>query len=219
MKLSLNHMGRMGKLGMLVVALLVAVIGLLRPTPAKAHCDSINGPVVEAARQALDKEDVTLILPYVQADAEAELTAAFDHTLEVRALGPEAQELADRFFFETAVRLHRMGEGAAYTGLKEAADHGPALESADAVLAGEAKLDEVTTLLEEAVQEGVAAQYAAVKAARAHAAEEQTVAADRERAEAELIFEKYVYELYGAAQGHAVPAEAEAVAAPAGHTH
>jgi hypothetical protein len=209
----------MGKLGMVALVLMVAVIGLLRPVPAKAHCDSMNGPVVEAARKALAKGDVTLILPYVQEDAEAELTAAFEHTLEVRALGPEARELADRFFFETAVRLHRMGEGAAYTGLKEAEDHGPALESADAVLAG-GDLDEVYAVLEEAVHEGVAAKVAAVEAARAHAAEEQTVAAQRERVEAELIFEKYVYELYTAAQGQTVHAEgSEAVAAPAEDAH
>lgn len=209
----------MPKLGMLAVAFGLALIGLLKPAPAKAHCDSVNGPVVEAARTALTERDVTLILPYVQPAAEAELTAAFKHTLEVRALGPEAQELADRFFFETAVRLHRLGEGAPYTGLKEAADHGPALESAEAAVAS-GELDEVNHLLAKAVQEGTEAKFAAIETARAHAKEEQTVAAQREVVEAELNFEKYVYELYTAALGENVHAEgaAQATAAPV-HSH
>jgi hypothetical protein len=202
---------------MVAIALGIALFGLLKPTTAKAHCDSVNGPVVEAARKALVKRDVTLILPYVQPAAEAELTAAFEHTLEVRALGGEAQELADRFFFETAVRLHREGEGAPYTGLKEAADHGPALESAEAALVS-GDLAEVDLLLAQAVEEGTAAKFAAVTAARAHAAEEGTVAAQREKVEAELIFEKYVYELYNAALGTNVHAEG-AAEAPAAHAH
>jgi len=209
----------MAKVGMVAMALGIALLGLLKPAPAKAHCDSLNGPVVDAARKALAKNDVKLVLPYVQPTAEAELTAAFQHTLQVRALGPEAQELADHFFFETAVRLHRMGEGAPYTGLKEAADHGPALELAEEALAGRGT-SEVGALLEHAVQEGVAAKYAAVETARAHAAQEQSVAAQRERVEAELIFEKYVYELYSAALGESVHAEgaAEVAAAPV-HSH
>jgi hypothetical protein len=145
------------------------------------------------------------------------LTAAFTHTLEVRALGPQARELADRFFFETAVRLHRQGEGAPYTGLKEAADHGPALESAEAALES-GDLAEVEHLLVEAVQEGTAAKFAAVATTRAHAAEAQTVVAQREQVEAELIFEKYVYELYNAALGDNVHAEGTTEAAPA-HSH
>ncbi|MCC6455466.1 MAG: hypothetical protein IT328_11020 [Caldilineaceae bacterium] len=204
---------------MVAVALMIAVIGLLDAAPAQAHCDSINGPVVEAAGMALDEGDVTLILPYVQPDAEAELTAAFKHTLEVRALGAEAQELADRFFFETAVRLHRLGEEAPYTGLKEAADHGPALTSAEAAVES-GELAKVSLLLTEAVRKGTAAKFSAIETARVHAAEEQTVAAQREVVEAELIFETYVYELYNAALGEAMHAEGTVPdAAPSAHTH
>jgi hypothetical protein len=38
----------------------------------------------------------------------------------VRTLDLEAKALADRYFFETLVRLYRAGEGAAYKGLKPA---------------------------------------------------------------------------------------------------
>jgi hypothetical protein len=206
--------GIFAKVG-LVVATLVALGGVLRPQAAKAHCDSVQGPVVAAARAALEDKDVKLVLPYIQADAEAELTAAFKHTLAVRALGPEAKKLADHYFFETTVRLHRMGEGAAYTGLVEGAIEDPALLAADAVLEG-GDLDAMQALLGQAVQEGVAARYAAVQEAREHAAHTGTVAADRERVEAELGFEKYVYAIYTAAINEI---EHTAEAAPGASVH
>ena len=212
---TLNHWARnkqnWGR-ALTLVALVAALLFVAQPRPAEAHCDSINGPVVTAAQQALDTGNVKLVLPYVQPQYEAELTAAFEHAAEVRKLGGDAQSLADRFFFETAVRLHRQGEGAPYTGLNEETDHGPALAAADAALVS-GSLDEVYTLLDGAIQAGVAEKYQAVQTAREHARLEGTVEADRERAEAELIFEKYIYELHTAAQGQAVAAEG------GGHVH
>ncbi len=38
-------------------------------------------------------------------------------------MSPEAKELADMYFFETVVRVHRMGEGEPYTGLKTVGYH------------------------------------------------------------------------------------------------
>ena len=84
------------------------------------HCDSMDGPVVAAARHALEKENVNLILPYVKASARADVKLAFDKVLRARKAGPAAHEFAHLYFFETAVRLHRAGEGAPYTGLKPA---------------------------------------------------------------------------------------------------
>jgi Family of unknown function (DUF6448) len=99
------------------------------------HCDSLDGPVVTAARSALDSGNVELILPYVHAAGEAEVRALFDHALKVRILGPEAQEVADRLFFETVVRVHRAGEGAPFTGLKPAGlDVGPVIPAAERTL-------------------------------------------------------------------------------------
>lgn len=84
------------------------------------HCDSLDGPVVTAARKALDTGDVKLVLPFVYADGEEEVRAMFDRVLAARGLGPAARETADQLFFETVVRVHRAGEGAPYTGLKPA---------------------------------------------------------------------------------------------------
>lgn len=189
-----------------LLALAVGAIIFSQPAPASAHCDSVNGPVVMAAQAALEQGDVKLVLPYVKPEAETELTAAFQHTLEVRQLGAEAQELADHYFFETAVRLHRQGEGAAYTGLKTETDHGPALAAADEALET-GSLDTVYSVLDQAIQQGIAEKYEAVQTARAMAAEENTVEAQRERAEAELIFETYVYGLYNTALGQTLHAE------------
>ena len=80
------------------------------------HCDSLDGPVVTAARQALDERDVAIVLPYVPAHAEAEIAAAFQQVLPIRATSGSVGDLADRWFFETVVRLHRAGERP-YTGL------------------------------------------------------------------------------------------------------
>jgi hypothetical protein len=49
------------------------------------HCDSLDGPVVTAARRALDAGDVELILPYVHADGEVEMREAFDRAAKVRS--------------------------------------------------------------------------------------------------------------------------------------
>src|SRR3990172_9984859 len=88
---------------------------LLFPNSAMAHCDGMDGPVVKAAQKALASGDVNLVLIWVQKEDEKEIREAFDRTLEVRKLSAEAKELADMYFFETLVRVHRIGEGAPYT--------------------------------------------------------------------------------------------------------
>lgn len=192
----------------LILALASGAIATAWSTPAEAHCDSISGPVVGAARQALAAGDANLILPYVKPEAEAELTAAFQRTQAARQAGGEAGLLAERWFFETAVRLHRAGEGAPYTGLKEIADLDPALAAAEEALET-GDLHEVTAVLTDAIQTGVSRRYHAVQEARELAAREGTVAANRERVEAELGFETYVYQLHLAAQGAAAAHTAE----------
>lgn len=96
---------------------LVALLGLCSAAWAGAHCDTMDGPVVQAARLALEKRDVTPVLKWVKPAYEKAIRAAFARTLAVRGLGPEARDLADGWFFETLVRIHRAGEGAPFTGL------------------------------------------------------------------------------------------------------
>ncbi len=87
---------------------------------ASAHCDTIDGPVVKAAQKSLETGNVNYVLIWVQKKDEDEIKKAFEKTLKVRKLSPEAKEFADMYFFETLVRIHRAGEGAPYTGLKPA---------------------------------------------------------------------------------------------------
>src|SRR6185436_13630003 len=105
------------------------------PARALAHCDGLDGPVVKAAQRALDTRNPAPVLIWVQDKDEREIRTAFEQTLAVRELSPQAKELADRFFFETVVRVHRAGEGAPFTGLQPAGrDLGPAIPAADKAL-------------------------------------------------------------------------------------
>ena len=74
-----------------------ACFTLAAPRAARAYCDGMDGPVVQAARKALESGNVNLVLIGVQPQSEAEIKAAFQKTLAVRKLNPQAQELADRY--------------------------------------------------------------------------------------------------------------------------
>jgi hypothetical protein len=85
-----------------------------------AHCDSMDGPVVKASIKAIETGNINYVLIWVRAEDEKEIGEMFIKVNKVRTLSPEAKELADMYFFETIVRVHRMGEGVGYTGLKPA---------------------------------------------------------------------------------------------------
>ena len=113
------------------IALIAAVV-LAVPLSTRAHCDTLDGPVVKTARAALDTGKIAPVLAWVRAQDEAEIRAAFQKAAAARKLGPEAKVVADTWFFETVVRVHRAGEGAPFTGLKPAGlDLGPAVPAAD----------------------------------------------------------------------------------------
>jgi len=100
--------------------MMAAVLAIFAVSAAEAHCDSMDGPVIVAAKAALGSGRPDGVLAWVQPADEAAIRDAFSKTLEVRKLGVKAAELADTWFFETLVRVHRAGEGAPYTGLKPA---------------------------------------------------------------------------------------------------
>jgi uncharacterized protein DUF6448 len=187
-----------------LIAVLAAL--LVQPGTALAHCDAVDGPVATAARKALETRNVYLVLPYAPAESEAELTAAFEQALVVGEKGAEAKALADRYFMETAVRLHRAGEKAPYTGLKPAGqDFGPAIPAAEAALASGA-IEPLKTLISRHAGHELDAHFS-------HAAEHRSapkaptswdaVRAARQRISAELAFIGYVEALYRAASGGA----------------
>ena len=196
------------------VAAAVIILVLSIPGSALAHCDTLDGPVVTQARQALEKGDVKIVLPWVAADKEKEIREAFDLVAAVRGKGPKEKELADRYFFETLVRIHREGEGAPYTGLKAAGmDLGPAIPAADKALeSGDPR--PLLSLINEKVHEGIHKYYMAAKEKKAHAGE--SVEAGRAYVNAYVPYLHFVERLYtdavtpiahgGGEGGHAGPA-------------
>jgi hypothetical protein len=120
------------------------------------HCDSLDGPVVQAARRALDAGNVNLVLPYAPKTAEKEIIDVFDKVVHARRTDAICREVADRYFFETVVRLHRAGEGAPFTGLKPSGlDVGPIIPIAEKAIQSEN-----STALEEVLVAAVREQLA-----------------------------------------------------------
>ena len=190
---------------------LVLISFVFYPSTALAHCDGIDGPVVLAAKEALKTGNVNLILTWVQETDEEEIRQVFDHTIRVRELGEDAQKLADTFFFETLVRIHRAGEGAPYTGLKHAGrDLGPAIPAADyAVETGSAK--QVLELLNNAIHNGLHHRF--VKVQKLKDFDKNDVKAGRDFVKAYVEFLHYVepiYEIATSEGGHGDANEAHA---------
>lgn len=172
--------------------------------PANAHCDGVDGPVAVAAQRAIETGNVNLALPYAPASAEAEIVAKFQDARRVRTRGRDARTLADRAFVETVVRLHRIGEGAGYTGLQPAGvDYGPMIPAAEGALQT-GDLAAVRAILMEEIDHGLAERLARVQAVGSATAEPRNhdgVAAARERVNAELGFITYAEGLREAVSG------------------
>ncbi|HMA56162.1 MAG TPA: DUF6448 family protein [Pseudolabrys sp.] len=160
------------------------------------HCDSMDGPVVAAARKALEKEDVNLILPYVQENASEDVKSAFAKPLRARKADPAAREVADLYFYETAVRLHRAGEGAPYTGLKPAGlDVGPVIPVAEKAIESGSP-DALIRVLTDTLRQEVQHRFERMKHLRDY--NPGDVAKAREYVEAMLGLEVYSHQLYQA---------------------
>jgi hypothetical protein len=157
----------------------------------------LDGPVVVAARQALTSGEVELVLPYVPVEGEAEVTAAFEQTMATRGQSPGVAELADRWFFENVVRVHRAGEGAPYTGLKPAGlDVGPVIPVAERALESGSP-DELIAVLSDVVAEQVKHRLDHAMQLKSHA--DAGVAEAREYVEAMLGLQVWSHKLYLAA--------------------
>ncbi|HQK28464.1 MAG TPA: DUF6448 family protein [Smithellaceae bacterium] len=173
-----------------------------------AHCDTLDGPVVRTARIALEKGDVTPLLKWVRASDEKEITDAFNKTIAVRAKGSEAKELADMYFFETLVRIHRAGEGAPYTGLKPGETVDAAVALADKALES-GSVDKLVDVLTKAMSQGIRERFQHAREAKKHA--DESVTAGREFVEKYIIFTHYVEGLHGIIKGHGGHHDAEAM--------
>jgi hypothetical protein len=184
-----------------VAALAVSAFLFLGSPKAYAHCDGLDGPVVAAGRGALESGNVNRALIWVHADQEAELRQAFARAVALRKSGPQARELADTWFFETLVRLHRAGEGAPYSGLKPAErDLGPAIPAADRAFET-GKLRDLEELVIDAVREGLHGQFKEVMEKKGAGLDDVT--AGRALVGSYVEYVHWVERLYEAAGAHA----------------
>jgi len=168
----------------------VLIVGLAAMTPmfAHAHCDTTRGPIIPEAKAALEKGDVTPILKWIKKDNEAEIKAAFANAVAVRAKGPEARELADQYFLETLVRLHRAGEGAPYTGIKDEPVE-PIVAMADKALT-DGSADELVAKMTAHLAKAIKEKFN--KAVEARKSKDKTVEAGREFVEAYVSYMHYL---------------------------
>lgn len=176
---------------------LARALAALRPVVVEAHCDTEEGPAVMAGRRALATGNVNHALPWIPAAGEAELQQVFARTLRVRALGGEAAEVADRLFLETLVRIHRMGEGVGFTGIKPAGTPvDPVVAAADAALVT-GDVAPLLALLPDERRDRVRALFAEARARREHDVDD--VAAARAAVDAYVA---YVKDAEGHDHGH-----------------
>lgn len=182
---------------------------------AIAHCDTLDGPVVQAARVALESGDVTPVLMWVRKEDEQKIRDAYEAATLVREEGEAARELADRYFFETLVRIHRAGEGAPYTGLKPAGHVDEPIAAADEALE-EGSVEQLADRTSQAVREAIVTRFSLASEGRKHA--EESVEAGRDFVEAYVDYVHFVealHKLLSRGSAHGQPEDA----GQEGHDH
>ena len=83
----------------LAASILALALSLGTAQVASAHCDTMSGPVITAARNALASGNVNLVLIWVQPGDEAGIREEFARALTARTGGGAAQEAAEMHFF------------------------------------------------------------------------------------------------------------------------
>ncbi len=187
-----------------IIAALASCAILFGAGAARAHCDTVDGPVAKAVERALTSGNVYPVLAYAPASAEAEIRSSFDAARKVRGLNNDARALADRTFMETVIRLHRAGEGAPYTGLKPAGeDFGPVIKAAEqAIESGD--LSKLKAVIAEEVEHALAERFAHLNELKKVSTDPKTAAEvphARERISAELGFITFAETIRQAAMG------------------
>jgi Family of unknown function (DUF6448) len=126
------------------------------------------------------------------------MRSTFASVMAVRAMDDKARAVADRLFFETAVRVYRTGEGAPYTGLKPAGTPVsrviPIAE--DAVATG--STERLIAYLSEVLREELSNRLGIVKALASN--RNRSIAEGRRYVEAMLGFEVYCHSVLKALQ-------------------
>lgn len=177
----------------LAAALLATAAAATAPAVAHAHCDRLDGPVAQAAREALDSGRFAAVQIWVAEAQQAELREAFEIALQAQDDGPDAARLAERYAIETAVRLHRQAEGMSFEGVKPAG-----LPLPDDIRLGDQALETgdpepVLELLGHELDHKARELFATARAARAR--RQESVEAGREWVDAYVRYIVFVHGL------------------------
>lgn len=175
----------------------LVALGVSSPSTAQAHCDTLSGPVITAARKALETDNVNLVLIWVQPRDEAAVRTAFKEAVSARQAVASTRDAAESRFFDTLVRIHRAGEGAPFTGIKPAdTDIGRAVPAADKAL--ETGVVEPALLpLNDAVRHGVEKHFQQARERRSY--DPNDVAAGRAFVKSYVEYTHFVEGIYNAA--------------------
>jgi len=209
----------MKKINILLISFIVtACFGLLiTPRFAAAHCDTLDGPVIQDARTALEKGDVTPVLKWVQKKDEAMIHAAFNQALTAGKKGVKVKEDGERRFFEALVKIHRTGEGAAFTGLKPVGAVEPVIVAADNALVSGSSADLIKLITDQAAN-GIRERHNRTSELSRH--KDESIEAGRKYVAAYVDYTHYVERLQQAAWGHGThQIEPKHTKAAKGHDH
>lgn len=162
---------------------------ILASSPAAAHCDSMNSPVVKDAQVALAKGEIDVVMKWLSEDDKAEIRAALKMALAVRDESEAAKNVADQYFFVTLVRIHQATEGEGFIGLKSAESVDPAIVIADRALEN-GNVDQLADKTAATVQEGIRQRFTDVY--DKHDVVEQSVKQGRQYVQAYVEFTHFI---------------------------
>jgi len=182
------------KISLLAISAL-AVLLAASPREAAAHCDTLDGPVIQDARKAIASRDINPVLKWVKPKDEKAVRGAFQKVLASKAANLEA---AEHKFFTALVKIHRAGEGAPFTGLKPAGTVEPAVAEADKALTS-GSADALVKLITDEVAAGIKKRYELAATAYKH--KDESIAQGREFVEAYVAYTHYVERLHQDATG------------------
>lgn len=171
---------------------------LYLPGIASAHCDTMAGPVIQDARTALEKGDITPVLKWVKKEQEKKVREVFNKALTAKTKNPAAKEKAEMHFYEILVRIHRAGEGASFTGLKPGEAIEPIVAAADKSLET-GTVDELVKQVTDEVDAGIRKRFDRAVETKKHV--DESVDAGREYVAAYVEFTHYVEGLSQKASG------------------
>lgn len=181
---------------MFLFAVIIAALTLGMYGFAAAHCDTLDGPVIQDARNALETKDVTPVLKWVKQKDEKVVRAAFAKAQSAR--GKKNADAAENQFFTTLVKIHRAGEGAPFTGLKPAGEVEPAIAEADKALVSGSS-DALVKLVTDDVVAGIRKRYE--HAAETYKHKDESIEKGRKFVDAYVEYTHYVERLHMDATG------------------